>query len=61
MVDFAQAILPTDAEIGAVLQQAATGPQPAADLVASITPNRRPVAFRALAWLVKLGILRPMA
>ena len=61
MVDFAKAILPDDAEIGAVLQKAATGPQPAADLVASITPNRRPVVFRALAWLVKLGILRPSA
>lgn len=61
MVDFAKAILPDDAEIGAVLQQAAAGPHLAADLVASITPNRRPVVFRALAWLVKLGILRPSA
>lgn len=58
MVDFAKAILPDEAEIEAVLQKAATGPKAAADLVASITPNRRPVVLRALTWLVKLGIFR---
>jgi len=58
MVDFAKAILPDDAEIQAVLQMAATGPRAAAELIEGITPNRRPVVFRSLAWLMKMGILR---
>ena len=57
MVDFAKVVLPSAAEIGAVLEAAAAGPRPAGELVASIAPERQAAVFRALAWLVKLGVL----
>ncbi len=57
MVDFAKVVLPSAAEIEAVLEAAAAGPRPAAELVASIAPERQAAVFRALAWLVKLGAL----
>jgi len=58
MVNFAKAILPSEAEIQAVLQAASTGPKTAWELVQDISEVRQPFVFRALAWLVKLGILR---
>jgi hypothetical protein len=58
MVDFAKLVLPTEAEIHTVLHAAASGPQPAAALVQGIAPQRQAFVFRALAWLVKLGVLR---
>jgi len=61
MVDFAKAILPSEAEIQAVLSAAATGPKTAAELVADIPAERQALVFRALVWLVKLGVLRVCA
>lgn len=58
MVDFGKAILPTAPECEQVLQAAAQGPRSAAELVAGIPEPRRPHVFRALVWLVKLGILK---
>jgi glycosyltransferase involved in cell wall biosynthesis len=58
MVDFAKAILPDDAEIQAVLQKAATGPQQARGLIAALPPKRQAFVFRSLAWMVKMGVLR---
>jgi glycosyltransferase involved in cell wall biosynthesis len=58
MVNFARAVLPTDSEVETVLAAAAAGPRTAAELVAGIAAERRPFVLRALAWLVKLGVLR---
>jgi alpha-maltose-1-phosphate synthase len=57
MVDFAKVILPSEAEIRAVLQSATTTGA-ALEWVQAIPENRRPLVFRALAWLVKLGVLK---
>ena len=57
MVDFAKLVLPSDAELTAVLQAAAQ-PQPALALVAGVPEERRPFVFRSLAWLLKLGVLK---
>lgn len=60
MIDFAKAVLPSDAEVQAVLQAAAGEPKPAAALVAGIEPQRQAFVFRSLAWLVKLGVLKAL-
>lgn len=57
MVAFARTILPSDDEIRSVIAAAAGGPKFAGDLVAAIDAGRRPLVFRALVWLVKLGVL----
>jgi alpha-maltose-1-phosphate synthase len=57
MVDFAKVILPSEAEIRAVLQSA-TSTGAALEWVQAIPDDRRPFVFRSLAWLVKLGVLR---
>lgn len=57
MVDFAKMILPSNVEIRAVLE-AAVLPQAAKVLVSNIPEHRRLFAFRSIAWLVKLGVLR---
>jgi len=58
MVNFAQAILPTDEDIVMVLTLAAHGPRTALELVADIPAARRPRVMRSLAWLAKLGVLK---
>jgi len=58
MVDFAKVVLPTEAEIRAVLQAAAAGPKAALELVAQIPAERQAFIFRSLVWLVKLGVLK---
>ena len=58
MVDFAKLVLPSDPEIAAVLQAAATGPKPALELVAALPAERQAFVFRSLVWMVKLGVLR---
>jgi len=58
MVDFARIVLPTREELRQVMEVAAKGPRPAADLVQGIAEPRRAHVFRALAWLVKSGALR---
>jgi hypothetical protein len=61
MIDFAKVILPTEAEIRAVLQAAATGPKTAVALIATIPTERQAFVFRSLAWLAKLGVLKVCA
>jgi starch synthase len=61
MVSFAKFVLPTDAEIAAVLKQAAEGPQAAIELVKQIDTARKPFVFRTLAWFLKLGVLKLQA
>lgn len=58
MVSFAKFVLPSDAEVAAVLKQAATGPQAAMELVQTIDNARKPFVFRTLVWLLKMGILK---
>ena len=58
MVNFAKAVLPDEAEVQAVLDAAAGGTKPAAELVQGIAPERQALVFRALAWLAKLGVLK---
>jgi hypothetical protein len=58
MVNFAKAVLPTHEECEAVVKRAASGPARALDLLADVTPERRPQVFRGLVWLVKMGVLR---
>lgn len=60
MVDFAKVILPSEAEIRAVLQ-ITTSTGAALEWVQAIPDDRRPFVFRSLAWLVKLGVLRVVA
>jgi glycosyltransferase involved in cell wall biosynthesis len=61
MVNFADAILPGEAEIQVVLENAAHGPSPAAHLIEGLPAPRRLPVLRALAWLVKLNVLRVSA
>ncbi len=58
MVNYAKIVLPTEAEILAVVQQALQGPQAAIALVQQLPVQRQAFVFRSLAWLVKLGILQ---
>lgn len=58
MVSFAKFVLPNDAEVEAVLKQAAAGPQAAIELVQTIDNARKPFVFRTLVWLLKMGILK---
>jgi glycosyltransferase involved in cell wall biosynthesis len=60
MVDFAKTILPSEAEIRAVLQTS-TSTGAALEWVQGIAEDRRPFVFRSLAWLIKLGVLRVVA
>lgn len=60
MVDFARNILPTEAEVRAVLA-AAQWPAAASALVQGIAQARQPFVFRALAWLLKLGVLKVLS
>ncbi len=61
MVNFAKLVLPTDAEVQALLAGVASGPQAAGALIAVIAPERQAFVFRTLVWLVKLGILKTCA
>jgi hypothetical protein len=58
MVNFAKLVLPTHAEIAQVLGVAAKGQTTAQSLLQDIAPARQAFVFRALAWLLKLGILK---
>jgi glycosyltransferase involved in cell wall biosynthesis len=57
MIDYAKAVLPSDKEIEAVLQ-AAVSPKTAGELLQHIPAARQASVFRALAWLVKMHVLR---
>ena len=58
MISFAKLVLPTDAEVQAVLNGLAAGPKTASELIQPISAERQAFVFRALVWLVKLGVLR---
>lgn len=58
MVNFAKMVLPSEAEVQAVLNAAASGPKAAAVLIQTIPAERQAFVFRTLGWLVKLGILK---
>lgn len=58
MVSFVTVVLPRPEELEALLRRAGRGPQQAQALVAPAEPARRRPQFRALAWLVKLDLLR---
>ena len=58
MVDFAKVVLPSDAEIEAVLRECTLEPIAAQELVIRISQERQAFVLRSLAWLVKLGVLR---
>jgi starch synthase len=58
MVNFAKLVLPTDPEISAILNLAELGPCTAQALAQTAQPNRQAFVFRALVWLLKLGVLR---
>ncbi|HZW13186.1 MAG TPA: glycosyltransferase family 4 protein [Noviherbaspirillum sp.] len=58
MVNFAKVVLPSEAEVRAVLAAAASGPKPAKELILAIPPERQAFVFRALVWLAKLGVLK---
>jgi hypothetical protein len=58
MVNFAKLVLPTHAEIAQVLGAALKGQATAQSLLQDIAPDRQAFVFRALAWLLKLGILK---
>lgn len=58
MVSFADVVLPSEAEVLAVLFRVKSEPRPAIELVQAIPPERKAYVFRALVWLVKLNILK---
>lgn len=60
MVNFAKIVLPTDAEVRLVLHAALT-PQAALTLIHAVPAERQAFVFRALVWLVKLGVLKVSA
>ena len=58
MVNYANLVLPTEADVEQVLAALGGGPAPAGDLVRGLDAGRQAVVFRSLTWLVKLGVLK---
>jgi starch synthase len=58
MVNYTKLVLPSDSEISAVFQLAASGPCTAQALAQTAPPDRQAFVLRALVWLLKLGVLR---
>lgn len=58
MVDFAKAVLPSEAEIEILLRTVAGGPINASGMLQRIPAARQIFVFRALSWMVKMGLLR---
>jgi glycosyltransferase involved in cell wall biosynthesis len=58
MVSFAKQVLPAEAEVLALLGGLERGPRRAGQLVERLPEPRRAAAFRGLAWLMKLGVVR---
>jgi hypothetical protein len=54
-------VLPSRAELEQLLRAASPGPRPARELLGALAANRRVLMFRALAWLIKLDLLRVVA
>jgi hypothetical protein len=53
--------LPSQEELDQVLQGLASGPRPAGQLVKVVGQARQAAVFRALAWLLKINVLRVVA
>ena len=58
MVRFAHPVLPSAGEIDLVIAACGSGPKPAADVVAGMSADRRAPVYRALTWLMKVGVVR---
>ena len=58
MVNFAKLVLPSEAEVQALLNAAASGPTAGVELIQAVPAERQPFVFRTLVWLVKLGVLK---
>jgi hypothetical protein len=58
MVNYTNAVLPTETEINTLLHAATQHPQPASTLIKSIEVERKAFVLRSLVWLIKLGILQ---
>lgn len=58
MVDFAKSVIPSEEECLDLLTKLADGPLPAGILVQALPAGRQPFVFRALSWLLKLGVLK---
>ena len=61
MVDYAKAVLPAPEELGLMLRSLEGEPREAARLVVDLPAPRRKLAMRALAWLLKLGVIKMSA
>lgn len=58
MVNFANQVLPTEDECQVVLDELSKGIMSAADIIKVIPADRQAFVFRALAWLLKLGVIK---
>jgi starch synthase len=58
MVNFAKMVLPSEVEVQLVLNAAASGAKTALELIQAIPDKRQASVFRALVWLLKLGLLK---
>ena len=58
MVNFAKTVLPEATQVQVLLEAAAPGPRAAAQLVQALPAKQRAYGFRALAWLLKMGLLQ---
>ena len=59
-VSFAKLVLPSEAELKAIIDAAAT-PRTAGELLNEIPRERHPQAFRMLVWLHKMHVLQLVA
>lgn len=58
MVNFAKVVLPSSVEINAILVQAVKGAQTAEQLIQDFPDSRKAFILRALAWMVKMNLLK---
>jgi alpha-maltose-1-phosphate synthase len=57
MLNFAGVVLPSKQELAGMVAAADTVGQPARHLVAHVDDERKALAFRGIAWLIKIGLL----
>ncbi len=58
MVNFAKLVLPSEVECARLLNSLSHGSATAAELIKTIEPERQAFVFRAINWLLKLGIVK---
>ena len=61
MVSYARGIMPSEADLCAMLEQAFNKVVPAQTLVAALPTERQALGLRGLAWMVKLGLLQQVS